>query len=120
MLIEHSMKYDGRRTMPASAAATILEQPPAEALDLATIMGALADPSRLAIVRTLAAEGERACGTFELALSKATRSHHFKILREAGVTVTRVEGTRRIVSLRRADLDARFPGLLDALLDAAT
>ena len=106
--------------MDASTATGILDQPPVEALDLTTIMGALADPSRLAIVRTLAAEGERACGTFDLGLSKATRSHHFRILREAGVTVTRLEGTRRIVSLRRADLDARFPGLLDALLDAAT
>src|SRR5215207_5398581 len=97
----------------------ILDQPATESLDLPTIMGALADPSRLAIVRALAADGERACGTFELGLSKATRSHHFKILREAGVTVTRVDGTRRIVALRRADLDARVPGLLDALLDAA-
>jgi DNA-binding transcriptional ArsR family regulator len=105
--------------MSSATSTHLLEQPPAEALDLPTIMGALADPSRLAIVRTLAAEGERACGTFDLGLSKATRSHHFRILREAGVTVTRVEGTRRIVGLRRTDLDARFPGLLDALLDAA-
>ena len=99
--------------------ATVLEHPPADALDLATIMGALADEHRLAIVRTLAAEGERVCGTFDLGISKATRSHHLRILREAGVTQTRVEGTRRIVSLRRDDLDARFPGLLGALLDAA-
>ena len=105
--------------MTGTTSSTLLEQPATEALDLPTIMGALADPSRLAIVRALAADGERICGTFDLGLSKATRSHHFRILREAGVTVTRVEGTRRIVALRRADLDARFPGLLDALLDAA-
>ena len=102
-----------------SATTTVLEQPDVAELDLATIMGALADAHRLAIVRALAPDGERACGTFDLGISKATRSHHFKILREAGVTNTRVEGTRRIVSLRRADLDARFPGLLAALLDAA-
>jgi DNA-binding transcriptional ArsR family regulator len=109
------MKYDERRTMTLTA----LEHPPVDALDLATIMGALADEHRLAIVRTLAADGERVCGTFDLGISKATRSHHLKILRESGVTQTRVEGTRRIVSLRREDLDARFPGLLDALLAAA-
>ena len=98
---------------------TALEHPPVDALDLATIMGARADEHRLAIVRALAADGERVCGTFDLGISKATRSHHLKILRESGVTRTRVEGTRRIVSLRREDLDARFPGLLDALLAAA-
>jgi DNA-binding transcriptional ArsR family regulator len=99
--------------------ATVLDQPAAADLDLATIMGALADAHRLAIVRALADDGERVCGTFDLGIAKATRSHHFKILREAGVTHTRVEGTRRFVSLRREDLEARFPGLLDALLDAA-
>jgi len=56
------------------------------------------------------------CGTFDLGISKATRSQHLKILRESGVTQTRVEGTRRIVALRRDDLEARFPGLLDAVL----
>jgi DNA-binding transcriptional ArsR family regulator len=67
----------------------------------------------------LAAQGERTCGTFDLGLSKATRSHHFKVLREAGVTHTRAEGTHRHVSLRREDLEARFPGLLAAVLAAA-
>jgi DNA-binding transcriptional ArsR family regulator len=75
--------------------------------------------ARLEIVRVLAAEGERTCGTFDLGLSKATRSHHFKVLREAGLTHTRAEGTHRHISLRRDDLDARFPGLLDAVLAAA-
>ena len=74
---------------------------------------------RVAIVRALAEQAEIVCGTLELGVSKATRSHHYRVLREAGLTHTRVEGTRRYVSLRRDDLEARFPGLLDALLVAA-
>jgi len=94
-------------------------EPRIEDVTLAAVMAALSDPARVAIVRTLAAEGERTCGTFDLGISKATRSHHFKVLREAGLTHTRAEGTHRHVSLRREELDARFPGLLDAVLTAA-
>jgi DNA-binding transcriptional ArsR family regulator len=95
-----------------------LYQPDTEQLDLTTVLQAMGDPVRLRIVRVLAGEGERACGTVELGVSKATRSHHFKVLREAGITYTRVEGTHRYVTLRRDDLEARFPGLLDAVLQA--
>ena len=95
------------------------DEPHTEDLSLATVMAALSDPARLEIVRVLAAEGERTCGTFDLGLSKATRSHHFKVLREAGITHTRAEGTHRHVSLRREDLEVRFPGLLPAVLSAA-
>jgi DNA-binding transcriptional ArsR family regulator len=93
----------------------VLEQPAIDAVELADVLHALSDPARLEIVRALAAEGERQCGSFDLGLTKATRSHHFKVLREAGVTHTRVEGTARYVTLRRDELDARFPGLLDAV-----
>jgi DNA-binding transcriptional ArsR family regulator len=86
---------------------------------LAAAMAALGDEVRLTIVRVLEEGGERVCGTFELGVSKATRSHHLKVLREAGVTRTRVAGTQRFVSLRRDEFDARFPGLLDAVLQAA-
>jgi len=96
-----------------------LFQPAPQAISLPAVMGALSDPVRVQIVRTLGAEGETVCGTLDLGVSKATRSHHYRVLREAGVTNTRVEGTRRYVSLRREDLDARFPGLLEALLAAA-
>jgi DNA-binding transcriptional ArsR family regulator len=94
-------------------------EPRTEDLSLAAVMAALSDPARVEIVRVLAAEGERTCGTFDLGLSKATRSHHFKVLREAGLTRTRAAGTHRHVSLRRDDVDARFPGLLSAVLGAA-
>jgi DNA-binding transcriptional ArsR family regulator len=95
------------------------EEPHTEDLTLAAVMAALSDPMRVAIVRRLAAEGERTCGTFDLGISKATRSHHFRVLREAGLTHTRAEGTHRHVSLRRDAVDARFPGLLSAILAAA-
>jgi DNA-binding transcriptional ArsR family regulator len=95
------------------------EEPAPEEMTLASIMAALSDPVRVAIVREIAARGESACGTFELGVSKATRSHHFKVLREAGLTRTRAEGTHRYVSLRRDEVDERFPGLLEAVVAAA-
>jgi DNA-binding transcriptional ArsR family regulator len=97
----------------------IPEHPPAEHLELPAVLHALSDPVRLCIVRTLADEGPRTCGTFEVAVSKSTLSHHFRVLRLAGVTLTEPDRTQRVVSLRRDDLDARFPGLLDAVLAAA-
>ena len=96
-----------------------VEEPLADELTLASVMAALSDPVRIQIVCALAHDGERTCGTFDLGISKATRSHHFKVLREAGLTHTRSEGTHRHVSLRREDVDSRFPGLLDAVLNAA-
>jgi DNA-binding transcriptional ArsR family regulator len=88
-------------------------------LELPAILHALSDPARLEIVRHLAAGKEWSCGTFELGLSKATLSHHFRVLREAGVVRTRPDGRKRLLSLRGDDLDARFPGLLEAVLTRA-
>lgn len=96
-----------------------LYEPPTDDLELTTVLQALGDPIRLRIVHTLAGTGEQACGVMDLPVSKATRSHHFKVLREAGVTRTRIEGTHRFVTLRRDDLEARFPGLLEAVLAEA-
>jgi DNA-binding transcriptional ArsR family regulator len=98
---------------------TDLAEPARAELDLPAVLHALSDPARLRIVRALAEQGERVCGSFDLGLSKATRSHHLRVLREAGITRTRADGTARHVSLRRKDLDARFPGLLDAVLAGA-
>jgi DNA-binding transcriptional ArsR family regulator len=96
-----------------------LEMPARGELELPVVLHALSDPIRLAVLREVADGAEHACGTFELPVSDSTRSHHLKILREAGVTSTRIVGTQRLVSLRREDLDARFPGLLNAVLTAA-
>src|SRR3954464_14234943 len=95
------------------------DEPHVDEVTLAVVMAALSDPVRVAIVRQLAAEGERTCGTFDLGVSKATRSHHFRVLREAGITRTRAGGTHRHVSLRRDDVDELSPGLRDAVLIAA-
>jgi DNA-binding transcriptional ArsR family regulator len=98
--------------------ASDIHHPAVEEIELTAVMHALSDPARLEVVRVLATETERACGTFDLGVSKATASHHFKVLREAGVTYKRVEGAHHYLTLRREDLDARFPGLLDAVLAA--
>ena len=104
----------------AARAPAGLEEPPSERLDLPAVLGALADPGRLAIVRALAEGGEECCNKVGeragLTVGKSTLSHHLKVLRESGVTHTRMQGTHRYVSLRSADLDEAFPQLLDAVL----
>jgi DNA-binding transcriptional ArsR family regulator len=96
-----------------------LSHPRREALELAAVLQALSDPHRLQIVRRLAASDELCpCGSFELDLSKSTLTHHFRVLREAGVIHQQPLGTSKLNSLRREDLDVRFPGLLDAVLAA--
>ncbi|MFC4016860.1 ArsR/SmtB family transcription factor [Micromonospora sp. GCM10011542] len=95
-------------------------EPELRDVPVTAVLGALADDIRLRIVRALAEEGERACGSLELGISKATRSHHLKVLREAGLTRTRAAGTSRYVQLRRADLEQLYPGLLNAVLTRQT
>ncbi len=101
-------------------AARIEEPPEPVELELTTVLSALADQGRLAIVRALSVAGEAACGEIHqlagLDCGKSTMSHHTRVLREAGLTHTRVVGTRRYVSLRRDDLQECFPGLLTAIL----
>src|SRR5438045_2940779 len=92
--------------------------PRREDLSLPAVLNALSDPIRLRVVQLLADGAERACGSFGLPIAKNTASYHFKVLREAGVIAIRAEGTQRLSTLRRADLDARFPGLLDAIVKA--
>ena len=97
-----------------------LHHPSVDELELPSVLHALSDPQRLAIVRALAESPEpRRCGSFDLALAKSTMTHHFRVLREAGVVSQQEEGTARLNRLRREDLDARFPGLLDAVLGPA-
>jgi DNA-binding transcriptional ArsR family regulator len=88
-------------------------------LELSAVLHALSDPVRLMIVAELAkAEGECTCGSFALPVTKSTCTHHFKVLREAGLIQQRQQGTCRLNTLRREDLEARFPGLLQTILQA--
>lgn len=91
--------------------------PQIEAIELPELLHALSDPVRLDIVRCLAENGERCCGDLDVPVSKSTLSHHLKVLRQAGVTITRSEGTSRYVSLRTYEIEQRFPSLLNAVLN---
>ncbi len=96
-----------------------LHHPRVDELSLPEVLHALSDPVRLEIVRALADLEERPCSSVEAKVAKSTLSHHFKVLREAGVTFTRANGTHRLVSLRMDDLEERFPGLISSVLNAA-
>lgn len=92
------------------------KHPPADQLTLERIFHALSDPARLEIVRHLARVGTATCGELDGGRPKSSMSHHFRILREAGLIQTHTEGASHQNALRLADLDARFPGLLEAIL----
>ncbi|MEU8227685.1 helix-turn-helix domain-containing protein [Kribbella sp. NPDC048915] len=94
-------------------------QPERDEIRVEAVLQALGEPVRLTIVRALAdAPAGISCGELELPVTASTRAHHLKILREAGVVSTHVEGTRRISTLRRDDLEALYPGLLTGVLSA--
>ncbi|MFI0822075.1 ArsR/SmtB family transcription factor [Streptomyces sp. NPDC021098] len=83
-----------------------------------TALSALADPVRIQLIRELAgsADWTRSCGGFDVSVGKAALSHHFSVLRGAGLVEQRDQGPRRVNRLRREEFDARFPGLLDLVL----
>ncbi|MDP4511007.1 ArsR/SmtB family transcription factor [Nonomuraea turcica] len=88
-------------------------------IGLTGVMAALSDPIRVGLVRVLADGRERGWGELRAPVAKSTLSHHLRVLRDAGLTRTRQEGTRCFVALRTQDLQARFPGLLQVVLAAA-
>ena len=97
-----------------------LPHPAREEIRLEGVLHALSDPMRLRIVRELAGDrDELSCSQFELPVTKSTTTHHFRVLRESGVLRQVYRGTAKMNGLRRDDLDALFPGLLDCLLAAA-
>lgn len=109
-----------REDIAAEGVLDPLAHPVAEEIQLEAVLHALSDPMRLKIVAGLAVGVPRTCKSFDLPVTKSTCTHHFRVLREAGVIRQRLEGTTRLNSLRREDLDRRFPGLLDSVLRAAS
>ncbi|MFC4118284.1 ArsR/SmtB family transcription factor [Nonomuraea zeae] len=98
----------------------LLPHPATEDIELTEVLRALSDPVRLEIVARLYVSGELTCGTAgdDLGIHKSTASHHYRALREAGVISSKQDGRLKYISLRRDDLDRRFPGLLDSVLAA--
>jgi DNA-binding transcriptional ArsR family regulator len=100
-----------------------LLHPTRDQIELPMVLDGLSDPTRLAIVYNLAKRDEAAtemrCGDFNAFSGKSNLAYHFARLREAGLIQTRIAGTTRYIKLRRTDLDARFPGLIDAVIKAA-
>lgn len=93
-----------------------LKHPPIGDIDLERVLYALSDPVRLGIVRQLDREGEATCNSLNGDRPKSSMSHHFRVLREAGLIWTRNDGTTHINTLRHAEIDQLFPGLLTVVL----
>lgn len=95
--------------------------PPIKEVRLENILYALSDPIRLSVVLQLDSHGQMTCGEFVCAeqKGKSTMTHHFRVLRESGLIHTQVEGREHLTTLRRKELDVKFPGLLESILSAA-
>lgn len=101
------------------ATSRLLPHPDLADIDVTAVLFALSDPTRLELVRRLATEGPQSvaqCQCVDPSAPKSTFSHHLKTLREAGIVRNEPDGRQRSVTLRREELDARFPGLLDSVL----
>ena len=97
---------------------TDIQQPLRDDIALTQVLHALSDPVRMEIVLKIARAGQVACGAFDIPMPKSTLSHHFKVLRESGIVATRREGNELMNSLRFEDLEARFPGVIKAIIAA--
>jgi DNA-binding transcriptional ArsR family regulator len=93
--------------------------PNRDQIRLEAVLTALGHPLRIDVLKVLAQGGEYPCGAIVDGVSKSTLTHHWRVLRESGVINQRASGRTLMISLRRDDLDALFPGLLDSVLAAA-
>jgi DNA-binding transcriptional ArsR family regulator len=109
--------FDGGRTTLRG----MLHHPAVGEIRIEGVMHALSDPVRLQMVRSLAERDEPcACGAVDVPVSKSTRTHHWRVLRENGLIRQTEQGTAKLTELRRDDLEARFPGLLRIVLESAS
>jgi DNA-binding transcriptional ArsR family regulator len=97
--------------------------PSLDEVRLETILHALSDPLRTAIFADIAGAGcVQGCTSFsqmgDRHIPKSSLSQHFKILREAGLIRSERQGVEMINTVRCAEVEARFPGLLPAILAA--
>jgi DNA-binding transcriptional ArsR family regulator len=97
----------------------MIHHPVIEQVALSQVLYALSDPVRLGVVRQLAQAGEATCSALHCGRPKSSMSHHFRVLREAGLVRTRTDGPAHMNLLRREEMEQRFPGLLAAVLAAA-
>jgi DNA-binding transcriptional ArsR family regulator len=111
MIVEQGILWHARQAVKHYS------HPAMRDVKLPAIMQALSDPGRLAVVRELLQARGRAlaCHEVRLKVSKATKSHHFEVLRAAGIIFTKMEGTESMTSLRKTELNKHFPGLLKLL-----
>jgi DNA-binding transcriptional ArsR family regulator len=102
-----------------TSATRVLEHPSLDHIELTAVLFALSDPARLELVRELATRGPLTvaeCHSADPTVPKSTFSHHLKTLREAGLVRNEPAGRQRTITLRRDELDRRFPGLLDSVV----
>jgi DNA-binding transcriptional ArsR family regulator len=93
----------------------------AEVGTLQDVLAALSDPVRLEMVRRMyAGGGPTPCAQLYDGISKSTASHHFKILREAGVIDRSVIGGQTHQDLRLDDVESTYPGVLSSILAVPT
>ena len=100
-----------------------LFHPAIEEVPVEAILHALSDPVRVAIYADIVVQDcSQNCSTFlkvsDRSIPKSTLSLHFKALRDAGL----IRGERRGVEMhntsRCAELNQRFPGLIQAIVQA--
>ncbi|HEY1179019.1 MAG TPA: helix-turn-helix transcriptional regulator, partial [Phytomonospora sp.] len=99
-----------------------LRHPDRDQISVEGVLSALSNPTRLAAVELLDGGGELNCGDVLKILgvsAKSTMTHHWRVLRDSGVVWQRPSGREYLLTLRRDDLDTRYPGLLDTILTAA-